>query len=158
MQKFENFNLTATNAVLMKLTIMYLHNNFNLAKRGVVLWITGKSFVQIGSHLGELSMKNHTKKIQNDCFWYYTSFWRTLKWELQTLTAGNLLWLCNLMFSETFLGTTSHKSHFLRIRQTTIDGCSIVYVRLWFWPSNLWPNSDFCPKMLKKFRVIVFSI
>ena len=36
--KTENFNLIATNAALMKLTIMYLHNNFNLQK---VYWYYG---------------------------------------------------------------------------------------------------------------------
>ena len=36
--KTENFNLIATNAALMKLTIMYLHNNFNLQK---VYWHYG---------------------------------------------------------------------------------------------------------------------
>ena len=79
--KTENFNLIATNAALMKLTIMYLYNNFNLQK---VYWYYG-SLVKMLHKLDlilELFMKNHLKKVQNYCFWYYTNFWRSLKKEL----------------------------------------------------------------------------
>ena len=91
----KTFNLTTTNALLMKLiTIIYPpHETVSqkpLRAKNLVSWlnfqelqitlklsrmscitlhcITGKNFVQIEPHLGQHSIKNHIKQVQNYCY------------------------------------------------------------------------------------------
>ena len=65
--------------------------------------IIGKIFVQIGSHLGENSMKNNLQQVQNNC---YAKFWMSLKWEPEKLSSRNLPELCVFMYVSDIYHTT----------------------------------------------------